>query len=151
MGIILRRIKMNKLVLNPKARNHFKILPFDNIVNNAPTDNGELIQWGEKLYNELEYSTNAINCFRKVNSGKGYMITVWQLEEKCYLIVSLRNEFSTDNNSIYVGTGESQKQDFINIAKFLSENLNSLSKDYKKQILDARKMYVPDINKNVEK
>ena len=45
---------MNKLVLNPKARNHFKILPFDNIVNNAPTDNGELIKWGEKLYNELE-------------------------------------------------------------------------------------------------
>ena len=142
---------MNKLVLNPKGRNHFKILPFGDIVNTAPTDNGELIKWGEKLYNELEYSTNAINCFRKVNSGKGYMITVWQLEEKCYLIVSLRNEFSTYNNSIYVGTGESQKQDFINIAKFLSENLNSLSKDYKKQILDARKMYVPDINKNVEK
>ena len=79
------------------------------------------------------------------------MITVWQLEEKCYLIVSLRNEFSTYNNSIYVGTGKSQKQDFINIAKFLSGNLNSLSKDYKKQILDARKMYVPDINKILEK
>ena len=77
---------MNKLVLNPKARNHFKILPFDNIVNNAPTDNGELIKWGEKLYNELEYSTNAINCFRKVNSGKGYMITLCLI----FLNISLR-------------------------------------------------------------
>ena len=141
---------MNKLVLNPKGRNHFKILPFGDIVNAAPTDNGELIKWGEKLYNELEYSINAINCFRKVNSAKGHMLSVWQLEDKCYLIISLRNEFGTYNNCMYIGTGEPQKQDFINIAKFLTENLNTLSKDYKKQILDAKKMYVPDINKNIK-
>lgn len=138
---------MNKLVLNPKARNHLKIFPFGNI--EIPASEKDQIEWCQAEYSRLETSNKATRVFILNRSHKGYMLSVWVLDNRYYLIQSLRNEFKTYNNTIYISEQENVEQDFINLAKFLAKNIETIGGDYRKQILDAKKYIVED-NKNEE-
>lgn len=125
---------MNKLLLSEKKRNHIKIMPlcdFDDI----PDDEAGKINWCESKYNELQNSSEAVNLYLYKNAPKGYLISVWQLNNLYYLIQCIRNEFKTYNSVIYINNNEN---DTLNIAKFLKANIQQIMADYKQQILDAR-------------
>lgn len=131
---------MNKLVLNPKARNHFKMFPFG--IEGIPESEAEQIQWCQADYCRLETSNSAKRLFILNRSNRGYMVSVWVLNGRYYLIQSIRNEFKTYNNTIYISEQDGAEQDFINLAKFLANNIKVLGDDYRKQILDAKKYIV---------
>lgn len=127
----------NKLLLNNKARNHIKVLPLKDFV--APEDEGERIKWCEKTFEDLKNSEDAKRLLLSKDRKKGILIAVWQLNDVFYLIQSMRNEFSSYNNVIYL---TKNKDDATNIAKFLIQNHRTIMNDYKKQILDAKDMKI---------
>lgn len=124
---------MNKLLLNNNARNHIKIMALYNNPD-VPDDEGERIRWCEKMFNNLQNSDKAVRIFSNKHVKKGFAISVWELDGLYYLIQSIRNEFGTYNNVIYIND---IKEDTLNIAKFLKENAIGLMNDYRKQILEA--------------
>lgn len=125
---------MNKLVLNNKARNHFKFFPMKDVFD-LPESEKDQILWAESLYKKLERSDDAINLYTTKHKTKGYMISVWEYESRYYLIQCIRNEFKTFNNTVYISY---EKQDMLSIAKFLKNNIDSIMSDYKNQIIDLR-------------
>lgn len=130
-----------KLVLEPNARNHFKVLLLG--VDNIPESEKEQILLAEKMYNELEQDNNREKLYRFSSQKKGIMISVFKSNNRGYLIQSIKNEFETYNNTVYVSDNIN---DLVNIAKFLRSNITDIMSDYKQQILDAKDMYVPNID-----
>lgn len=125
---------MNKLVLNPKGRNHFRFLPLKN--RELPKDEKEQIQLVESLYNDLV--NKGIVLYTKSKSGS-YSVKAVQLNDNYFIVVSLSNEFKTYNNTIYE---TSTKNDALAISNFIGKNITTMMADYKKQILDAKDMVV---------
>ena len=123
---------MNKLVLNPKARNHFKFMA----AREMPESEKEQIELIESIYDDLV--NDGVVIFTKSKAG-AYSIRCVKLEPYWYIVVSLRNEFETYNNSIYECKSEN---DAIAISKMIGKNIRTIMNDYKKQILDAKKMVV---------
>lgn len=123
----------SKLLLNEKARNHIKIMPLTDVV--LPEDEGDKIRWCEAQYNLLLNSNDAKRLYYYKNVRSGILIAVWELNDLYYIIQSIRNEFKTYNNVIYI---HNEKNDCINIAKFLRTNMTEIMADYKQQILDAK-------------
>lgn len=133
---------LNKLMLNDRARRHIKIFPVeDDLFDNIPSDEGEKIKWCEKEFKRLQNSNDAKRLFLDKHKGKGYLVSVWSLDGRYYLIQDIRNEFKTFNSVIYITR---EKDDALSIAKFLRENVNQIMKDYKDQILEARAALVRD-------
>lgn len=128
---------MNKLLLNERGRNHIRIFPTKEVSEqlNIPETEADKIRWCEKCFKTLQHSNDAKRLSIYKHKGKGYLISVWELDNKYYLIQCLRNEFKTFNTTIYISN---EKNDMLNIAKFLQENVDSIMKDYKNQILEAR-------------
>ena len=125
---------MNKLVLNPKARNHFKFMPSKNRA--LPESEKEQLELIESIYNNLV--NDGVVTYVKSKAGS-YSIRCVKLEPYWYIVVSLKNEFKTYNNSIYECTNET---DAMAICKLIGKNITTMMNDYKQQILDAKKMVV---------
>ena len=126
----------NKLLINERARNHIKLFPVEEgVFTDIPEDEGDKIRWCEKEYNRLRNSIDAKRLFLEKNRSKGYLVSVWEMDGRYYLIQCLRNEFKTFNTIIYISKN---KDDMISIAKFLKQNVDQIMKDYKDQILAAR-------------
>lgn len=125
---------MNKLVLNPHGRNHFKFFPDKN--REIPVDEKEQIELVESIYNDLVEKGKIL--YTKTKSGS-HCINSVKLENEYFIVVSIRNEFRTYNNTIYEISNEN---DAIVIGKFIGKNIKTTMADYKKQILDAKKMHV---------
>lgn len=124
----------NKLVLNPHGRNHFKFQPMQG--RQIPEDEKEQIELVEKLYDDL--LKDGVIIYERIKTGS-YSIKSLELNDEYFIVVCIRNEFETYNNTIYEIPN---KNDCIAIAKFIGKNINTTMKDYKKQILDAKKMVV---------
>lgn len=125
---------MNKLLLNPKARNHIKYQPLS--LDNIPEDESEQIKMVEDLYDELV--DKGVILYEKVKIGSHSIKTV-RLDERYFIVTSLRNEFGTYNNRI---DEIKNRNDAVAVATFIGKNIRTTMKDYKKQILDAKKMVV---------
>lgn len=123
---------MNKLVLNPKARNHFKFMA----VREMPESEKEQLELIESIYDDLV--NDGVVTYVKSKTGN-YSIRCVKLEPYWYIVVSLKNEFDTYNNSIYECKSEN---DAMAICKVIGKNINTIMRDYKKQILDAKKFVV---------
>ena len=126
---------MNKLLLNEKARNHIRFFPMKGVELDLPEDEADRIRWCENEFDKLQHSMDANRLAFYKHRNKGYLISVWEMEGRYYLIQCLRNEFKTFNTTIYISN---DKDDCLNIAKFLDKNADQVMKDYKQQILDAR-------------
>lgn len=126
---------MNKLLLNERARNHIKFYPMKDIVTDLPDTEAERIEWCKKRFHELQHNADAKRLVIYKHKGKGYLISVWELDGLYYLVECIRNEFKTFNVTIYM---DNQKEQMISIAKFIQENIDAIMADYKQQILDAR-------------
>lgn len=126
---------MNKLLLNERARNHIRFFPMKNTFDDIPSDAGEKIKWCESKFKALQHSNDAHRLSIHKHRTKGYMVTVWEFDGLYYLVQCLRNEFKTFNTTIYISK---DKQDMINIAAFIEQNIETIMSDYKQQILDAR-------------
>ena len=139
-------MSQNKLLINERARNHIKIFPVEEgVFDDIPTDEGEKIRWCESQYKRLQSSIDAKRIFIDKHRGKGYLVSVWELDGRYYLIQCIRNEFKTFNTVIYVSKN---KSDMLNIAKFLKQNVDQIMKDYKEQILEARAALVKNAIEN---
>ena len=125
---------MNKLVLNPHGRNHIRFLPDKK--REIPTDEKEQIELTEKIYNDLVENGEVL--YTKTKSGS-HCINSVKLNNEYFIVVSIRNEFNTYNNTIYEISNEN---DAVAIGKFIGKNIRRTMADYKKQILDAKKMHV---------
>lgn len=137
---------MNKLLLNERARNHIRFFPMTNTITNLPESEADKIKWCESEFKKLQHSNDAKRLFLAKHKSKGYLISVWQLDDLYYMIHCLRNEFKTFNTTIYLSK---DKDDCINIAKFLENNIVTIMQDYKQQILEARDQLLRDTaNKN---
>lgn len=125
---------MNKLLLNNSARNHIKIFPMKDTINDIPETEKDRIIWCREHFKHLQHSPDAkrLEMFKKRGN---YQISVWELDGLYYLVQCIRNEFGTYNTVIYISK---YMLDMINIAKFLKENVEQIMADYKNQILDAR-------------
>lgn len=128
----------NKILINSRARNHIKLFPLINGLD-IPEDEGDKIRWCEERFKELEEDTKAVKLYNYSSIKKGFSVTVWESKGLYYMVQCIRNEFRTYNTTIYI---HNQKQDCINIAKFLRKNVISIMNDYKQQILDAKKCMV---------
>lgn len=136
----------NKLLLNNNSRNHIKFMP---LVKNMklPEDEGEQIKWAKETFERLENDENAQKLWHFSSRKKGVLVSVWK-SDYYYIIVSLRNEFDTYNNIIYISESEN---DSIALSKFLSQNYTEITKSYKEQILEAGEDYKKQVNKKVDK
>lgn len=136
---------MNKLLLNDKGRNHIRVLPLKGSGIEIPEGEKERVLLANSIFKELQTSSDAKRLVLYKHKGKGYLISVWQIGAQYYLIQSIRNEFKTFNNTIYVGP---DGPDMLSIAKFLRENIETIMEDYKNQILDARDWLVRETLKD---
>lgn len=130
---------MNKLLLNNSARNHIRFFPMKDAIDNLPESEADRILWCEAEFKRLQSSSDAKRLSIFKNKNRGYLISVWEMGERYYLIQSLKNEFGTYNNTIYISK---YKDDMVSIAQFLKQNIETIMDDYRNQILDARKALV---------
>jgi len=121
----------NKIVLNPNSRNHIRYLPLKTTP--IPTDEGEQIKLAEKLYDNLcEYGEIK---YQKVKTGYSSIYVV-AYNNLFYVVLSLRNEFGTYNNTMYeLGT----ENDALVIAKFIGKHINACMQDYRSLMRGAWK------------
>ena len=139
---------MNKIVLNNHGNNYNRVKAQGNI--KIPSDEAEQIRWCKAIFDDLKASNNATCLFSRVNSKKGFMFSVWELSEKYFLTMSLSSGIRDENNTpIYVNTfivsdDLNDKNDFVAIAKCLSQNFITIGNNYIKQINDIDKYRVSE-------
>ena len=144
---MIYRSKKNKLLLNNNNRNHIKIMPLAKDLE-IPKEEKEQIIWCKEKFEELQNAQDLKTLWKSVNRKKGYLIALYELNNLYYIVISLRNEFNTYNNTIYIHNIE---QDSLNICKFLRQNIQECMSDYKKLIIDAREDYVEQMKGQIEK
>lgn len=132
---------MNKLLINESARNHIRFFPMKDTIPDLPSTESERILWCKNEYEKLRKSDTAKRHVIYAHRTKGYLISVWENEGRFYLIQCLRNEFKTFNVTIYISN---QLNDLISIANFLKQNVDDIMRDYKDQILEARKALIEE-------
>lgn len=132
---------MNKLLLNERGRNHIKFFPMKDTIADLPENESDRINWCKDKFYELQHRFDVQRLFLVKHKGKGYQISVWEMDGLYYLVQCLRNEFKTFNCTIYINK---DKDDCINIAKFLENNITQIMADYKQQILEARDQLLRD-------
>ena len=130
---------MNKLRLNNKINNNIKFFPlgFDLDAKNAK----EEIEWAEKTWNYLlnDEKLKRHSFYSKNLKETKYIITVYSDDKYTYLIQCLRTKWNTDSTMVYMQpVSEDNINDFKAIAKFMHLNNNTLTKNYKQLLLDAK-------------
>lgn len=132
---------LNKLLLSKNGRNHIRIMPIKDIVK-VPEDEGEKIEFCEKLFKDLQTNDQVIRHSYYCNRKKGVLTGVWELDNKIYL----DHCFHTADKGIYVATIYIFPKDMLNdvlaIEKFFRNNLSQIGSDYKEQIEDGRKEWI---------
>jgi len=126
---------MNKLVMNPRGLNNFRVIVLDKTMA-VPTDEKEQILWAEQIYNDLVKGDGVENLFTQKNTKKGCLISAWWYDDQAYIVQSMSDEFGFYRNIIYI---TKDKEDAKNIAKALTQILPEMAKVSKKQYLDAKK------------
>ena len=126
---------MNKLLLNNSGRNHIKIFPMTSAGIELPESEADKIRWCEAEFGKLQSDPKARRLCLYKHRLKGYLVSVWELEGLYYLIICLKNEFKTFNDTIYISK---DREDMLSIAKFVHQNIETIMEDYRNQILDAR-------------
>ena len=133
---------MNKLLMNERKRNHIRFLFAGELPEWLPEDEGDRIRWAESEFERLRQDPSARRLSLFSNKRKGYLVSVWTLGGKTYVIQCLRTiSGETYVSTIYLGLTES---DALAVAKFLRENADTIMRDYKRQILDARDALLND-------
>lgn len=132
---------MNRLLLNQTGRNHIRIFPMKDTVQDLPESEADRIRWCEARYKALEADPEAKRLCLYKNRTKGYLVSVWESKGLYYLIQCIRNEWKTFDDTIYV---TKDGDDAVAIAKFVHENIETIMADYKQQILDARDQLLRD-------
>ena len=122
---------MNKILLNTKGRNHIRIFPLKNIIE-MPEENKT--EFCKKIFVELQQSDNVIKHAYYRHTKKGYQVSVWELNDKIYLVNCVRDMEHNYVTTIYISDN---LNDMLGIAKFLVNNIEDIMKDYKNQILEA--------------
>lgn len=125
----------NKICLNQKARNHWKIMPATESIK-VPKEERSQLKWAESLVLRLQNDSKLKRHFIYVNRGYGYMIGVYELEDRYYLIHSIRNEFKSYNNVVYIN--DRNLDDLINIGKMMQANIKTIMRDYKDNMMRLR-------------
>ncbi len=138
---------MNKLLLNKNGRNHIRVYPLNDTIE-FPEDKAEKINLCEKLFNDLQHDESAIRHYYYRNVKTGIQVTVFESNNKIYLTNCFRVPEHTYVTTIYINKLDSL-EDCINIAKFLSKNMNTIGNDYKQQIIDGQEAY-DDYVKEIE-
>lgn len=140
---------MNKLLLNPKARHHIKMMVFPGYTGERPEDEAGKIRMCEEIYESMRKSDSAeCLCLHKAKD-RSYQISVWEDRGLCVLIQCVKNELGTYSDTFYVGISPA---DAVAIAKFLKENADAIMSDYRDQILDAKKeLYVEHLKSSLRK
>ena len=128
---------MNKVVLNAKGRNHIKFLPMKDTIQ-FEGEEADKLRKCEELFNRLQNSDDVERLFIQTNRKKGYMISVWKMDNLFYLVQSLKDENKMYINTVYILNSEN---DSINIAKFVVNNCETLMNDYKTQISEGFEAY----------
>lgn len=124
---------MNKILLNTKGRNHIRIFPLKDIIK-MPEDGAEKIKLCESIFVELQQSDNAVRHAYYRHTKKGYQVSVWELNNKIYLVNCVRDMEHNYVTTIYIGDN---LNDMLGIAKFLVNNIEEMMEDYKNQIIEA--------------
>ena len=122
---------MNKILLNTKGRNHIRIFPLKNIIE-IPEENTS--KFCEQIFVELQQSEDVIRHAYYRHTKKGYQVSVWELNNKIYLVNCVRDMEHNYITTIYIGDN---LNDMLGIAKFLVNNIEEMMKDYKNQIIEA--------------
>ena len=117
-----------------RGRNHWKVMPASESIE-CPTDEREQLKWAEALVDRISHGMVKRHFFF-ANQKYGYMITVVELDGLYYLIHSIRNEFKSYNNVVYVS--DKNLQDLVSIGKMMQANIETIMKDYKDNMLRLR-------------
>ena len=129
---------MNKLRLNNKINNNIKFYPLNFELKYETAK--EEIEWAEKTWNHLlNDNLNRHSFYSRNLPNSKYIITVYNDEQYVYLIQCLRTKWNTDSTLVYMQPlSEDNINDFKAIAKFMHLNNNTLTKNYKELLLDAK-------------
>lgn len=117
---------MNKILLKKHGRNHIRILPTNDIV----------IDDAEATFNHLQNSENAVRHSYHRRKKKGYLTTVYELDDRIYLTNCIKDFDGNYVTNIYVMPLE-LLADALAIEKFLVANIEIVMEDYKQQLIDA--------------
>lgn len=101
----------------------------------VPNSEYEQLLWAENLVKKLKYSELKQHFFF-AEQDYGYMITVVEMDGMFYLIHSIRNEFKSYNNVIYINN--KNLDDLVNIGKMMQDNIKTIMQDYKDNMLALR-------------
>lgn len=137
---------MNKLLLNKNGRNHIRIFPLKNIIE-LPEDAAERIKLCQSIFNELQQSDNAIKHAYYRHTKKGYQVSVWELDNKIYLVNCIRDLDYNYVTTIYISDN---LNDMLGISKFLISNIDGIMNDYKNQIIEGKNAYEDFVKKGGE-
>ena len=127
-------LNMNKICLNIRGRNHWKILPATEEIKIPDSEKEQLI-WADDIVQNL-LKKDIKRHFFFTNQKYGYMIGVYEQQGYYYLIHSIKNEFKTYNNVIYINN--KNLNDLISIGKMMQDNIETIMKDYKENMLELR-------------
>lgn len=128
---------MNKIILNKNGRNHIRIFPLKNIIE-LPEDGAERIKLCQSIFVNLQQSNNAIKYAYYRHTKKGYQVSVWQLDDKIYLVNCIRDLDYNYVTTIYISDN---LNDMLGIAKFLVSNIDDIMHDYKNQIIEGKEAF----------
>jgi hypothetical protein len=129
---------MNKLRHNNKINNNIKFYPIGFELNYETAK--EEIEWAERTWNHLlNDSLDRHSFYSKNTPDTKYIITVYSDSEFVYLIQCIRTKWNTDSTMVYMQPlTDDNVSDFKAIAKFMHLNNNTLTKNYKQLLLDAK-------------
>ena len=132
---------MNKLVIDPHGRNHFRFIPTVSL-DDWPEDEKERLKKIEAIYKDLIKNGEIIFAASKRGS---HSIKCVRLNNLSYIVICLRNNDYTVingkktiiyNNSIYEMASD---KDALNICKFIAKNNEATMSDYKDLMEEASK------------
>lgn len=128
---------MNKIILNKSGRNHIRIFPLKNIIP-LPEDAAERIRLCQSVFVELQQSDDVKKHAYYRHTKKGYQVSVWELNQKIYLVNCIRDLDHNYITTIYISDN---LNDMLGIAKFLVSNIDDIMKDYKNQIIEGKEAF----------
>lgn len=125
---------MNKICLNINGRNHWKVMPASDTIA-VPDTEKEQLEWCDNIVQTL-LKKPIIRHFFFTQQKYGYMLCVVEYENIYYLIHSIRNEFKSYNNVIYIS--DKNLEDLINIGKMIQANIEEIMSEYKSNMYELR-------------
>lgn len=101
----------------------------------VPDTEKEQLEWCDNIVQNL-LKKPIIRHFFFTQQKYGYMLCVVEYENIYYLIHSIRNEFKSYNNVIYMS--DKNLEDLINIGKMIQTNIDEIMSEYKANVYELR-------------